>query len=67
MNGQPPTIGLSDWLLSDNEVPDVYVVAFQELDLSKEAFLFNDTHREEEWLAAVSKCLILKSEYKLVS
>ncbi|KAK6633561.1 hypothetical protein RUM44_004168 [Polyplax serrata] len=61
VNGQPATIALGDWLTEQNsehpEVPDIYAVGFQELDLSKEAFLFNETSREGEWLEAVSSAL----------
>uniref|UniRef100_A0A6M2DJ32 phosphoinositide 5-phosphatase n=1 Tax=Xenopsylla cheopis TaxID=163159 RepID=A0A6M2DJ32_XENCH len=58
VNGQPPpSVSLAPWLASDVEPPDVYVIGFQELDLSKEAFLFNDTPREEEWSAAVMRSL----------
>lgn len=50
VNGQPPNgIKLNEWLSYDKTPPDVYAIGFQELDLTKEAFLFNDTPREEEW------------------
>ena len=50
VNGQAPNgITVEEWLSSDPVAPDLYAIGFQELDLSKEAFLFNDTPREEEW------------------
>lgn len=50
VNGQAPNgISIEEWLSSDSVAPDLYAIGFQELDLSKEAFLFNDTPREEEW------------------
>ncbi|XP_076233114.1 oculocerebrorenal syndrome of Lowe [Calliopsis andreniformis] len=68
VNGQPPNgIKLHQWLSSDKTPPDVYAIGFQELDLTKEAFLFNDTPREEEWRQVVAKCLHPDGVYEQVA
>lgn len=63
VNGQPPTIPLQAWLHSDSTPPDIYAVGFQELDLSKEALLFDSTTRETEWYDAVVAGLDPKAQY----
>ena len=68
VNGQAPPLGpVFEWLAPDgDDPPDMYAIGFQELDLSKEAFVFNESPREDEWLATVTASLHPKAKYKKV-
>ncbi|XP_065582662.1 type II inositol 1,4,5-trisphosphate 5-phosphatase-like [Artemia franciscana] len=66
VNGKSPTTSLSDWLSCDDEPPDMYAIGFQELYLSKEAYVFMDTPKEEEWLRTVLRGIHPKAKYRKV-
>merc|ERR1719419_1907727 len=55
VNGQYPSESLEAWLGSDSTPPDLYAIGFQELDISKEAFLGMESPREHEWHSQVAK------------
>ncbi|XP_018562659.1 inositol polyphosphate 5-phosphatase OCRL-1 [Anoplophora glabripennis] len=67
VNGQAPSVSLKPWLSFDDKPPDLYAIGFQEIDLSKEAFLFNDTPREAEWQKFVMEGVHPKAKYRLVA
>ncbi|KAG0082917.1 hypothetical protein BGZ92_011245, partial [Podila epicladia] len=58
VNGRNATEKLDDWLNVASETkPDIYVLCFQELDLSPEAYIVLDGSKEEEWTRAISESL----------
>ncbi|KAF9386550.1 hypothetical protein CPC16_007480 [Podila verticillata] len=58
VNGRNATEKLDVWLNVASETkPDIYVLCFQELDLSAEAYIVLDGSKEEEWTRAISESL----------
>ena len=54
VNGQSVSEPLDLWLMTDKEdVPDLYILGLQEMDLSTEAYLIADTTKEDEWCKAI--------------
>ena len=60
MNGKPPQESLDLWLLpsgAGDKMAELYAVGFQELDLSANALLLNDTSKSVVWEEAISRSL----------
>ncbi|CAO3567765.1 unnamed protein product [Mortierella alpina] len=58
VNGRNATENLGAWLKVDGEQqPEIYVLCFQELDLSAEAYIVLDGSKEEEWTRAIAESL----------
>ncbi|OTF70811.1 hypothetical protein BLA29_007011, partial [Euroglyphus maynei] len=69
VNGQimtKPEIMQTHFLACDTVAPDFYAIGFQELDLSKEAFLFNDNKKEDYWLQICEQSLHPDRKYFLL-
>nr|XP_027195642.1 inositol polyphosphate 5-phosphatase OCRL-1-like [Dermatophagoides pteronyssinus] len=69
VNGQilsKPELMRKYFLGCDSIGPDFYAIGFQELDLSKEAFLFNDYKKEEYWLQICEQSLHPDRQYFLL-
>lgn len=65
VNGQSIYTSLAaNWLACDPTPPDIYAIGFQELDLSKEAFVFNESPKEEMWFKACKEGLHPKASYE---
>eukprot|EP00033_Pygsuia_biforma_P002756 GCRY01003045.1.p1 GENE.GCRY01003045.1~~GCRY01003045.1.p1 ORF type:complete len:870 (-),score=81.03 GCRY01003045.1:203-2641(-) len=66
VNGKIPHEDLNKWLLDKREdiLPQIYVIGFQELDLSAEAFLLNESNRGRPWESLIISAI--GNEYSLV-
>eukprot|EP00038_Savillea_parva_P030608 m.78922 g.78922 ORF g.78922 m.78922 type:complete len:749 (+) comp9257_c0_seq2:202-2448(+) len=76
VNGRKPydddgeELSMASWLADELPVesPDVYAIGFQELDLSKEAFLLNNSSHEAIWTSPIETALAARGTYaKLLS
>ena len=65
VNGRSPLGFVRPWLSHSTleTPPDIYAIGFQELDLSREAFLFTESEKEDEWKAVVDVSLHPKAKY----
>lgn len=51
VNGRPcADISLKPWLAATDQPPDIYAIAFQELDLSPKAITFSESRPDPIWM-----------------
>ena len=67
VNGQAPgDIRLNEWLNATTKVPDIYAIAFQELDLSAKAFTVSETKPDPVWIQKIMDGLHPGGNYELL-
>ncbi|KAH9266737.1 hypothetical protein BASA84_000989 [Batrachochytrium salamandrivorans] len=68
VNGRLATESLVPWLGSkDEEDPDMYILGFQEADLSTEVYIIgNKSLKEEEWSSAIETALLASRTEKYI-
>ena len=54
------------FLSCDAVAPDFFAIGFQELDLSKEAFIFNDDKKVDHWTGLCKRSLPKSASYVLL-
>ncbi|XP_059618948.1 type II inositol 1,4,5-trisphosphate 5-phosphatase [Phlebotomus argentipes] len=65
VNGQPPNdISLHEWLATTKDPPDLYAIAFQELDLSPKAYTFSENRPDFVWVSRVMDAVHPGAEYE---
>ncbi|KAG4067686.1 hypothetical protein HA402_005458 [Bradysia odoriphaga] len=65
VNGQLPNdVCLKSWLSVTDEPPDIYAVAFQELDLSPKAITFSESRPDPVWIQKVKDGLHPGADYE---
>lgn len=57
VNGKDVNESLDKWLIGGEAVPDIYAIGFQELDLSAETFLLNNSQKAERWETKIEASL----------
>lgn len=70
VNGQSPgEVLLNEWLSngSASAVPDIYAIAFQELDLSAKAFTVSETRPDSVWIQRIMAGLYPNATYEHLS
>lgn len=67
VNGQAPgDIRLNEWLNAIGGVPDIYAIAFQELDLSAKAFTVSETKPDAVWIQRIMEGLHPGAVYEVL-
>lgn len=68
VNGQAPgDIRLNEWLDAESgSRPDIYAIAFQELDLSAKAFTVSETKPDPVWIERILEGLPMGQDYKVL-
>ncbi|VDD95206.1 unnamed protein product [Enterobius vermicularis] len=66
VNGKPPPSSFPTWLSYKGRAPDFYAIGLQEMDLSTQAFFYDVSSRQDEWIKSISRSLPQSAEYEMI-
>lgn len=59
----PQELFLNEWLAVCNEPPDIYAIAFQEIDMKPDTILFSETRPDVVWVEKINEGLSPGAKY----
>ncbi|MFH4978014.1 hypothetical protein AB6A40_004723 [Gnathostoma spinigerum] len=66
VNGKAAPTAIPEWFVHPGKPADFYVIGLQEMDLSTQAFFYDVSSRQDDWINCIARSLPSRLNYSLV-